>query len=277
MKNTDDPSFVRFRCFTVLLVFVLALQSAGGILIPQLYHDSPWVIASFRGTDIVTLAVIIPLLIGMQIFLQRGALRARLVWVGVLYYIFYNNLYYLFSAYNAFFLVYVAIFILSLSALITALISTNSAAVAGCPASEGYRRVISFIMIALAAVLGLTWIAESVNYIFTRQMPQIIIDTGGSSNLVAILDLTLIVPPFILGSVLLWRAQIWGYIISAVMIVQFALLTVSLIFTAPVQAAAGINNAWAMVPILIPMGIACSVAAIMLFRKIPNAAPGSSL
>lgn len=268
MSNIATSPNVRFRLYTSLLVVLLAVQSLGGLLIPNLYRDNQWVMSAFRGTDIMTLAVIIPLLIIAQMFIQRGSLRARLTWMGTVFYVFYNNLYYLFSAYNRFFLVYVAIAVLSVSALIAAFIGTDSENVAARVTQKIPRGLISFIMFAQAAILGVLWIGQSVSFIFTGQVPQLIIDTGGSTNFVAILDLTLIVPPLILGAVLLRRRQAWGYVVSAAILVPCALETLSLTLGGPIQAAAGVKGAWTMVPLWVLMGVFFLVALIPLFRNI---------
>lgn len=267
MQSASDVSGGRFRFYTVLLAIALAVQAAGGFLIPGLYRDSRWVIMAFRGTDIMTLAVIVPLLILVQTCVQRGSLRARLAWAGIVYYVFYNNLYYLMAAYNGFFLLYVAIAVLSLFALVDALTRMDGAEVAGRAAERIPRGMISFIMFAEAAILCALWIGQSIQFIATGKVPQIIIDSGGSNHIVAALDMTLIVPLLILGAVWLKRKHAWGYIVSAGILVQCTLITVSLTLGGPVQAAAGIKDAWTMVPLWVLMGIFFLIAAIPLFRN----------
>jgi hypothetical protein len=98
-----------------------------------------------------------------------------------------------------------------------------------------------------------------------------LIDAGGSTHLVAALDLTLLVPLYVIGAVLLWRGQNWGTIISGGMLVQATLVTVGLTITSPVQAAAGVQGAFTMLPLWGAMGMCFLVAAILLFRNITKA------
>jgi hypothetical protein len=59
------------------------------------------------------------------------------------------------------------------------------------------------------------WIGQSIVYVVKGELPQLIADSGGITNLVAVLDLTLIVPPLALGGWWLWQGKAWGVIVAA--------------------------------------------------------------
>ena len=91
-------------------------------------------------------------------------------------------------------------------------------------------------------------------YVATGQVPQLVIDGGGGTHLVAALDLTMIVPLMLVSGWLLWRSRPWGRILAPAMLVQSTLIVVDLLVTPAFQAAAGIPDAWAMLPVWLVMG-----------------------
>src|SRR5512134_3946427 len=85
-------------------------------------HDSTFVATLFRGTDVITLFVGVPLLlIGFWLH-RRGSLRGSLFMIGMLLYFLYIGVTYTFSAiFNSMFLFYVTLFSAGLFALALAL------------------------------------------------------------------------------------------------------------------------------------------------------------
>jgi hypothetical protein len=260
------------RNFTTLLSAFVVLQSAGGLFIPGLYRDGIWTVSTYRGMDWLTLLLVAPALIVSMVFALRGSVRARMVWLGGLYYAFYNNLYFLIgAAYNRFFLVYVAINVLSLFALAATLIETDIAALVAVPASSTTRRAVAGIAIACATILTLMWTGQNLVFIATGKLPQLITDTGGNTDLVGVFDLTFIAPPLVLGAVWLLRSLPWGLVISTAMMIQCFIITTCLVVVAPFNAAAGIRNAWMMVPLWAAMGTAFLAGSALLMRVLPAA------
>ncbi len=263
----SSPSRLAYR-LSLLLAAVMLIQCVGGLVMNGLYRDNSWVSSIFYGTDLVTLVVVLPLLIWSTVSAARGSARGRLVFLGVVYYAFYNNVYYLFSAFNRFFLVYVAINILSSFTVVAALLGSEVK-----PIGEGYNRGahcrwISVVMLICAAILAVMWVGQSGMYIANGQLPQLISDTGSATHMVAICDLTLIVPLLALGAVWLWKGRPWGYAVSTAMLVQCTIITVVLVVGAPFQAVAGIKDAWTMVPLWGLMGIAFLVPLVFMLRSV---------
>jgi hypothetical protein len=271
-ENVEEhvPSSPQSRAAFVLsaaLAAVLILQAIGGLFITGLYRDNTWVVSIYKGTDVVTLALIVPLLIGSLIVARRGSMRARLVLTGAIYFVLYNNLYYLFSAFNPFFLVYVALSILSTSALIAILLSTDVERVRELDRNTP-RKPVCVTMFVCAATLAVMWVGQTVFCIVKNQLPQLIIDSGSNTNVVAIFDLTLIVPPLIFGAVWLWQGRPWGRVIATALLVQGTLITVTLVATPPFQAAAGIKDVWTLTPLWALMGAAFLVSSVHMLRGI---------
>jgi hypothetical protein len=82
-------------------------------------HDSLSHGASFRGTDSVTLAVVLPLLLVSAMLYSRGSIRGALLLLGSIAYVLYNSFSLAAGAmYNQLFLVYVATVAVSFSAFV---------------------------------------------------------------------------------------------------------------------------------------------------------------
>ncbi|MGO1058211.1 hypothetical protein ACTL32_03655 [Planococcus sp. FY231025] len=63
---------------TFLIAFMAAIASGGGLFLDGLYRDNALVVAAWRGNDIVTLFIVVPLLLASLAFSLRGSKRGRL-------------------------------------------------------------------------------------------------------------------------------------------------------------------------------------------------------
>lgn len=68
--------------------------------------------------------------------------------------------------------------------------------------------------------IGGMWVAMLLNYIFTGNIPDGIIQTGHASAIVFTTDLAFLVSLLIVGAFLLWNRNVWGYIISSVLMIK---------------------------------------------------------
>jgi hypothetical protein len=222
-------SFKTVYALSIFIAILMVVASAGGILIPNLYRDNARVSAGWFGNDLVTLVVAVPLLIVSTFFSSRGSRRARLVWLGMLDYALYNTSYYLFgTAFNSFFLIYVILFVLSMMALVFALAELDIDEIGGRFRAGAPARWIAGFMVFVAAGLTIVYSMESLRFVFTGQIPQIVTLTGQVTSVVFALDLTLVVPWFILGAIWLWQRKPWGYVIATMWNVKGAVYMLAL-------------------------------------------------
>jgi hypothetical protein len=216
-----------------ILSFIIAglmmITSAGGLVIPSLYRDNLFVTAALRGNDLVSLAVAAPLLMGAVILSRRGSKRALLVWVGMLDYALYNFAFYLFgAAFNIFFLLYVALFALSIYALVYLLVGIDAEAIARQFRPQTPVRWISGFMLLVAVGLSVLWVGTSVDFIVTGQVPAMVETVEHPTNITAALDLTFVVSVLVLGAVWLWQRRPWGYVLIAASAVKGAVYNLAL-------------------------------------------------
>ena len=218
-------------CILSAIIALLALvASAGGLFLKGLYRDNAWVTPQLQGGDLVTLVVAVPLLIASLIGSMRGSPRAQLIWIAMLGYMLYNYAFYLFAAaFNVFFLIYVALFSLPIFALISALARMDVDAIGRQFRAATPVKWISAYMLFFAFVLGGMWIAQTLGFVASGKVPQVILDSGQSTSIVFALDLSLLVPGLVLGAILLWQRRSWGYLLAAVMMIKATTYALALI------------------------------------------------
>jgi hypothetical protein len=203
-------------CYTlsILVVGLAIVASVGGLTVPGLYNDRELIKSIWKGNDIVTLALVVPLFIITMLLTKRGSVHAKLVWMGLLGYSLYNYAFYLFgAAFNKFFLLYVAIFALSVYGLIIGLSSINMRALkTGLTKTKAYKWI-SVYLLFIALPLGLFEVNQCINYIITGNSPA-------APPLIFALDLSIIVPNTALAAILLWKGSAWGYVLGTIMLVK---------------------------------------------------------
>ena len=252
-----------------IIAILMVVASVGGLLLDNLYQDNPFVISTFYGNDLVTLFIAVPLLVSSLLLTIRGSQRARLVWLGMLAYTLYNYAFYLFgAALNSLFLVYAALFILAIFALIFGLASLDVKEIAKQFNPKTPVKLIGGYIFFVAAFLGGFWIAVSLNYVFTQEIPQIMVAVDSHTNLIAALDLSLVVSYGLLGAIWLWRHQPWGYVLTAIWNVQGAVYNLVL-FVATVSAVPrGESAELSPAALWVGICIGCLIASVYLLANL---------
>jgi hypothetical protein len=220
------------RALTLLVAALMLASSAGSLLRPEVYRDNALVAAGWLGNDLVTLVVAAPSLIALAF--ARSA-RAGLLRSGVLAYALYNFAFYLFgAALNPFFLFYAATVALALTALgLTAVLAlqerapTPGPAVGGLAPATPHRAVAGF-MLGVVMVLGGFWLVVSAQAALSGRAPSMVVATGAHTNVIAALDLTLVVPTGVVSALWLGRGQPFGLPLAVVWNIQGALYMAAL-------------------------------------------------
>lgn len=222
------------------------------------FYDTVSSAAQMQGNDLITLVVGLPLLVFAALWAFRGSLRGRLLLTGTLGFFLYTYMSMsTLTSYNNLFLVYVALFALSLYAFILCMMSFDLAALPGHFSEKLPRGWIAGLMFVVAAFLTLAWLG--------RILPPFLQDSlslwerGGvrvvpalentTTLVIQFMDLALIAPVAALGGILLLRKSAWGYLLASVMLTKGATLGLGV-------SAMGVNMALRGVPdslgILIP-------------------------
>lgn len=111
---------------SVIDAFLVLLASASGILLKSIYarETLSWALQGIA-QDIVNLIAVVVLCIAAY-FVNKGSIKAFLIWSGALLYLLYAYSIYAFDVhFNSLFLVYVAIMGLSFYALVSSMIQMH--------------------------------------------------------------------------------------------------------------------------------------------------------
>jgi hypothetical protein len=250
---------------TILVIVLALVASLGGLLINGLYHDNIFVTSAWKGTDLVTLIVALPLLIVSLVLSMRGSQRAHLVWLGMLDYMLYNYAFYLFGAsFNAFFLVYAAIFTLSVFGLIFGLISLDVEAIGWKFRNNVPVKWISGYMLLIALGLVSVYFMQIFQFLTEGIVPSIIIMTGHPTSVVFALDLSLLVPVLILGAVWLWQRRDWGFILAGIILSKGAVYPLALAMGSYLASDAGIPGVASQIGFWIALSVSSIIVSLYL-------------
>ena len=246
-----------------IIIVLMIISSAGGLIIDNLYRDNPFVSAVWRGNDYVTLIVAVPIFFFSLLIAKRGEQRAQLIWFSMLWYTFYNYTFYLFgAAFNAFFLLYVALFTLSLFALIFGLPHLDTKKIKQRFSTEMPVRWISGYMLFVAAGLSVVYIMQSLNFIVTGQLPEIVGITSHPTSVVFAIDFPFLIVPFVLTAFWLWKRQPWGYALAVILNIKGA------IYTLVLAVGSFLAGATAEMPLWIVLTIAGFIVSVYMLTNL---------
>jgi hypothetical protein len=234
------------------------------------YYDTVSNAAQGIAFDAVTLLVGIPLLVAALVLFRKGKLRGKLLLAGTLGYFLYTYASFAFggAAYNPLFLVYVALFSLSLFAFVLSVMTIH---VAGLPQRFGPqlpRRTIAGFLFLVGGFLLLAWLGRIIPSLLTGQPP---IGLESYSTLVIqTLDLGLIVPLAFLSGALLWKRSAWGYLLASILLVKAFTLSIAVSAMAVNMTLAGAPPSVAetvIFPTLTLIGIGMTIALLKNIRE----------
>src|SRR5918996_853870 len=196
---------------------LMLAASSAGLFVEGLYPDDPWAREAFRAGDLVTMALVAPALITSLIMSARGSTRATLGWMGMLGYSVYNYAYFVFGArFNDIFLLHVALFSISIFALVSALRGLDVDSLGGGFRSKVVARSIGMFLLVVGLAQGGLWVFVVLRFVTTGQLLEDIPVEG--QHLVFALDLSLLAPTLVLASVLLLRVRPVGFVVASVIL-----------------------------------------------------------
>jgi hypothetical protein len=257
------------RVLSYFIAGLASVASIGGLLLGGLYRGTAFVDSTWLGNDLVTLVVAVPLLLIALLLAGRGSLRAQLVWIGMLDYMLYNFAFYLFgAAFNGFFFIYVMLFALCIWALVLSLMSLDVDRMAtrfkSGVASRAVALFMAFVGLALTTIYFLQWL----EFAMSGEVPLVVQMSGHPTNLVFALDLSIVVPVLLVGSVLLWRNRRWGLALAVMGNVKGAVYMLALSAATVTAYRAGTVDAMTEVGLWASIGVGSAAAALVLLRRL---------
>ena len=215
---------------TWVICVLAAVAAAAGLFVEGLYRDNAWVTPQNQGTDLVTLAVAVPVLLLAVRLATRGSTRVAIVWFGVLGYVWYVYTGASFAyALNLAFLLYVALFALCIATLIALATRLDVGSVWGRFDAGTPVRPVALYMAFVAVMLFVLWLGQLIPFYTSGVLPEPMVQAGGQTMFVYVLDLGVVVPLALLGAVWLWKRRAWGAVIAGFILVKIAAMGLALL------------------------------------------------
>lgn len=241
------------------------------------YWDTVSSAAQMQANDLVALTLGLPLLAVSFWFMQRGSLRGRLLLTGTLGFILYTYITMAFGAhYNALFLVYVALFSLSLFAFVLMMMSFDLQTLPTHFSEKLPRGWIAGLLFFAAAFLSLAWLGR-----ILPTLPSTFLslwEKGGVQSVPALdnvtsmfiqaMDLGIVVPTCLLSGILLLRRRAWGYLLASVGLTKFLCLGIAVSLMGLNMARVGVPVSIVELVIFPSMALAGIIMTILLLKHV---------
>ncbi|HET8522554.1 MAG TPA: hypothetical protein VFL82_04925, partial [Thermomicrobiales bacterium] len=205
-------------------------------------HDTLFVGALNRGTDVAVLLVAIPLLLVATIWYRRGAVRGELLLAGALAYVLYVYASAALgaTAYNELFLVYVALFAASFFALVRLLVGVDLVTLPHRLSPDAPWRRVAIFMVACGVITTGVWLGMGL-------LPAVIEGTAPdhldsySTMVTDALDLGVITPATFVVGTLLFRRSPLGFLLAVPLLGILTILAPTFVAQTISQRVAGIS------------------------------------
>jgi hypothetical protein len=195
--------------------------------------------SGYRGVDLATLLVGLPLLVGSTILWRWGSLRGTLLLIGALSYFLYNYASLALGAsYNRLFLVYVLTFAASLFALVLVLTAFDRAAFAASLSPHMPTRGIGAVLLATFGVLTAVWLLPAILAAVADEAPSVL--ASYTTVITWALDIAIILPLALVAAILVLRDKPLGYLIAAPILIVTLMLGPALTAMTVAQLLAGV-------------------------------------
>ncbi len=227
------------------------------------YYDTVSSAAQQQGNDVVTLFFGLPMLAVSTWLAFRGSLRGRLLLTGTVGFFLYTYLSMsMLTSFNALFLVYVAVFALSLYAFVLCMMSFDLKTLPEHFSARLPRRAIAGLLFIVGAFLGMAWLGRVMSPLLPSQTPAL---ENTTTFVIQAMDLGLIVPAAILAGILLLRRSAWGYLLASVFVMKAIALGLAVSAMSINMTLAGTPDSLAiMVPFLVITVLNLGAAAALM-------------
>lgn len=215
--------------FYPIIIVLVIIASATGWFVDGFYDGNGALMAvKFRVYDLVLMTTMVPLGIVMFVLARTGRLWAKTFLLGTLIYLTFSYGINVFNCYqNQLFLIYIAILGLCLFSTIVGFI-----AIAERLENPPRIKLVKFISTVLLfnAVSGYGfWLSDAIGALIRGGGSMSIFGTDLPTNAAQVLDMGFMLPLTIVGAIKVWKYRSNGVLISAMMLVFFLLIGISVL------------------------------------------------
>lgn len=268
-SNDAMPALSLAYRLSTALVIVGAITAGIGVFHPAIFRETAWTTGNAQGTDAVILFVAIPLVVVSMLASARGALRARLIWLGALAYILYNSIFYAYGThFNALFLLYTSTLSLAVWSVLALLLSIDPRGIRAHFAPATPVRAIAGYIAVVQTLFALMWLKDVVPGILRNTAPAGLAGTGMITNAVQVTDFAFFFPLSALAVAWLWQRRAWGYILAGAFVVYGVIEAISVATDQTFGHIHDASQSAAAVPIFVVLALIALVPAVVYLRNL---------
>lgn len=214
---------------SIAIAILAIIATISGLLVKGTYiNDTISTVAQMMGQDLVTLVIGVPILLGSLYLISQNSLRGRLIWMGTVFYFLYTYASMSFLAsYNQLFLVYVALFGLSLYTFLGELVSVDIKNVKDSFTPGKINKITAAFLVIMGLMLAMMWLKMILESLLTGNAPLAL--ENSTTLVIQALDLGVVVPAALLTGYLLIRERAWGYVLASVFLIKVSLLGTAIV------------------------------------------------
>ena len=114
------------------------------------------------------------------------------------------------------------------------------------------------------------YLAQLLGFVTSGQVPSLVTKTAHPTIVVFALDLSLVIPLFVVGAIWLWGRKPWGYVLAAIANVKGAVYMLGLCAATLTAYRAGTTESLSEIGLWGAIGIACLIASIVLLGSLKS-------
>lgn len=267
MKSSESK--FSFLWLTLPLAACVALTGWGGLFWPLTYarETALWA-AEGIGGDAVNLFGIVPLLILSGVLARRGSVPTLFIWTGTTCFLFYFYVLYAFDVhFNSLFLVYCGGLGCSFYGAVMGFQALFAAHVAELYGPRAPVRTIAAVFLFIALMAAAQWLREIIPASFSGRIPQSVTDTGLPTNAVHVLDLSLVLPAFVITAVQLLRRKAPAFVLAPALLVLVILMDVSLAAMGAYMRYKGLGENYGATAFFLAAAVGCTILLVCFFKS----------
>lgn len=218
---------IKFVWFAIPLIILQTLAAGIGFFSKNFYIlETDSLASAIRGTDIFSLFIVVPLLAACFILIQRGSIKAFLVWLGTLGIIVYNYTFACFNVhFNVLFLVYTTILGLAAYALVGGAFTSNIHDLKVHFSNHPVHKSVGIFQIIIALLFYFIWLKAIIPAHLNNEPTKMIADWNVVTNAIYVIDMAFLLPAFIWGGISLIKQKPAGYLLSGMNLVIITLMS----------------------------------------------------
>ena len=220
----------RYFFFIVLLSVLVAITSCGSFIFSDLYskETADWQAQSIA-QDLFDLIFAVPALLISALLLRRGFRRAFFCLAGVQVFLIYTFIIYTMSVhFNRFFLLYCLTLAASIYSFIFLVHEFRSARIRSWFAQSQPVTSAIIYLLFFAGLFYFLWLSDIIPAIAKNIIPAQLEQSGLFTNPVHVIDLSFLLPGFVIAAILLKKRQAHGYLFAPIIMTFSVVMTLSI-------------------------------------------------